>query len=52
MHIVQSLGKRTRGPFNVLQTNVNGTLTIGLRPGISERLNIRRVITYKEPTAA
>jgi hypothetical protein len=45
------LGKRTSGPHRVLQTHVNGTLTIELRPGILERLNIRRVIPYKEPTA-
>ncbi len=44
------LGKRTSGPYRVLQTHVNGTLTIELRPGISERLNIQRVIPYKEPT--
>jgi hypothetical protein len=44
------LGKRTSGPYRVLQTHVNGTLTIELQPGISERLNIRRVIPYKEPT--
>ncbi len=43
-------GKRTSGPYRVLQTNVNGTLTIELQPGVSERLNIRRVISYKEPT--
>ena len=36
------LGKRTSGPYKVLQTHVNGTLE--LRPGVSERLNIRRVI--------
>jgi hypothetical protein len=47
----QKLGKRTSGPYRVLQTYVNGTLTKELRPGISERLNIRRVIPYKEPTA-
>jgi hypothetical protein len=45
------LGKRTSGPYRVLKTHVNGTLTIELRPGISERLNIRRVIPYKDPTA-
>ena len=44
------LGKRTNGQYKVLQTHVNGTLE--LRPGVSERLNIRRVIPYKEPTAA
>jgi hypothetical protein len=45
------LGKRTSGPYRVLQTHVNNTLTIELRPSISKRLNIRRVIPYKEPTA-
>ncbi len=44
------LGERTSGLYRVLQTHVDGTLTIELRPGISERLNIRRVIPYKEPT--
>jgi hypothetical protein len=43
------LGERTSGPYKDLQTHVNGTLE--LRPGISERLNIRRVIPYKEPPA-
>jgi hypothetical protein len=37
-----------RGPYRVLQTHVNGTITIELRPGVSERLNIRRIIPYKE----
>jgi hypothetical protein len=45
------LGERTSGPYRVIQTHVNGTLTIELRPGFSARLNIRRVIPYKEPTA-
>ena len=46
----RDLGQRTSGPYRVLQTHVNGTLIVELRPGISERLNIRRVIPYKEPT--
>ena len=33
----------------ILQTQVNGTLTIELRPGVSERINIKRVIPYREP---
>jgi hypothetical protein len=45
------LGKRTSGPYRVIKTHVSGTLAKELRPGISERLNIRRVIPYKEPTA-
>ena len=46
----QKHGIRTTGPYTILQTHVNGTVTIDieLRPGISERLNIRRIISYKE----
>ena len=44
----RKLDERTSGPYRVLQTHVNGTVTIELRPGVSERLNIRRVIPYKE----
>ena len=44
----RKLGIRTTGPYTILQTHVNGTVTIELRPGISERLNIRRIIPYKE----
>jgi hypothetical protein len=40
-------------PNKILQshaskTHVNGTVTIELKLGISERINIRRVIPYKE----
>ena len=34
------LDERTSGPYRVLQTHVNSTVTIELRPGVSERLNI------------
>ena len=44
----RKLDERTSGPYRVLQTHVNGTVTIELRPGVSERLNIRRIIPYKE----
>jgi hypothetical protein len=43
------LGKRPSGPYKVLQTRVNDTLE--LRPDVSEKLNMRRVMPYKEPTA-
>jgi hypothetical protein len=36
----RKLDKRTSGPYRVVQTHVNGTFTIKLRPGVSERLNI------------
>ena len=41
------LDERPSGPYRILQTHVNGTVTIELRPGVSERLNIRRNIPYK-----
>ena len=40
-HNPHKVGHRTAGPYKVLQTHVNGTLTIELKPGISERINIR-----------
>jgi hypothetical protein len=43
-----TLDERTRGPYRVVQTHVNGTVTIELRPGVSERLNIQRIMPYKE----
>ena len=47
-HNPRKLGHITASPYKVLQTHVNGTVTIELKPGISERINIRRVIPYKE----
>ena len=44
------LDERWEGPFEVLQVHVNGNVTIQLRDGVSERINIRRVKPYKEPT--
>jgi hypothetical protein len=44
----RKLGIRTTGPYTILQTHVNGTVTIELQPGISGRLNIQRIIPYKE----
>jgi hypothetical protein len=39
----RKLDARTSGPYRVLQTQVNGTVTIELRPGVSERVNTQRV---------
>jgi hypothetical protein len=47
VHDPTKLGVRTTGPYNIEQTHVNGTLTIELRPGITERINIRNVIPYR-----
>ncbi len=47
-HTTRKLGQKTSGPYKIVQTHVNGTLTVELKPGISERINICRVIPYKE----
>jgi hypothetical protein len=44
----KKLGKRTSSPYKIVQVHVNGTVTIQLRPGLTERINIRRIIPYKQ----
>ena len=44
------LGRRKEGPYLITQVHTNGNVTIQLRPGITERLNIRRIEPYREPT--
>lgn len=50
VHDPTKLGVRTSGPHRVRRVHANGTLTIDLRPGVTERINIRRLIPYKTPT--
>jgi hypothetical protein len=40
------LGVRTEGPYTIERVHVNGVLTILLREGITECINIRRVLSY------
>eukprot|EP00956_Cyclotella_meneghiniana_P038042 scaffold148074_cov71-Cyclotella_meneghiniana.AAC.1 len=47
VHNPTSLGVRTNGPYTIDRVHVNGTLTIRLRPGVTERINIRRVVPYR-----
>ena len=47
VHKPTKLGVRTEGPYKVQRVHVNGTLTIELRPGLTERINIRRLIPYR-----
>jgi hypothetical protein len=44
----KKLGKRTSGPYKIVQDHVNGTVTIQLRPGLTKRINIRQIIPYKQ----
>ena len=48
LHDPAKLGLRTSGPYKVTKVHVHGTLTIELRAGVTERINIRRIIPYKE----
>jgi len=47
LHKPTKLGNRVSGPHDITQVHVNGTVTILLRPGVTERINIRRVIPYR-----
>ena len=47
VHDPTKLGVRTTGPYSIERVHVNGTLTIQLRSGITERINIRRLIPYR-----
>ena len=50
VHDPTKLGIRTQGPYNIKQIHTNGILTMELRPGITERIIIRRVIPFHEET--
>ena len=47
VHNPTKLGVRTCGPYIIERVHVNGTITIQLRPGLLERINIRRIIPYR-----
>jgi hypothetical protein len=46
VHNPNKLGVRTEGPYTIERIHVNGNLTILLREGITECINIRRVLPY------
>ena len=50
-HEWTKLGERWDGPFEIKKVNGNGNVTIDLRHGVTERLNIRRIKPYKPPTS-
>jgi hypothetical protein len=47
VHNPTSLGVRTNGPYTIDRVHVNGTLTITLRPGVTECINIWRLVPYR-----
>jgi hypothetical protein len=50
VHDPTKLGVRTEGPYTIECIHINGNLTILLREGITERINIRRVLPYRCPS--
>jgi hypothetical protein len=46
VHVPSKLGVRTEGPYTIKCIHVNGNLTILLREGITESINIYRVLPY------
>ena len=49
-HEYSKLGERWDGPYTITRVHVNGNVTVKLRNNVTERLNIRRVKPYHEPT--
>ena len=50
VHDPRKLEERWDGPFQIKRVHVNGNVTIALKPGVFERINIRRVKPYREPS--
>ena len=50
-HEYTKLGERRNGPFEINKVHVNGNVIINLREDVAERLNIRRMKSYKPPTS-
>jgi hypothetical protein len=46
VHNLTKLGVRTEAPYTIERVHVNGNLTILLHEGITECINIRRVLPY------
>ena len=49
-HTPDKIGLRQEGPYKATQIHTNDHVTIAMRPGVTERINIRRVEPYREPT--
>ena len=52
LHDPTKLGQRTSVQYNIEQVHVNGTITIELRQGVTEQINVRRVIPFWEDSVA
>jgi len=48
VHDPTKLGERTTGPYKILRVHANGTVTMLLKPGVTERINIRRLLPFRK----
>jgi hypothetical protein len=46
VHNHTKLGVRTEGPYTIERVHINGNLSIILREGVTEHIDIRRVLRY------
>ena len=49
-HRPDKLGELTEGPYRIARVHTNGTVYIELHPNVTERIIIRIVVPYREPT--
>ena len=49
VHDPRQFEQRWDGPYPIERVHVNGNVTIALKPGVLERINIRQVKPYFEP---
>ena len=49
-HRSDTLRELTEGPYQITRVHTNGTVSIEIRPNVTERINTTRLISYREPT--
>ena len=42
------LDLRAEGPYEITKIHTNGTVVLRMQPGVTKRINIRRIKPYKE----
>ena len=42
------LGEQTTGPYRVSKVHCNGTVTLILNDDVTERINIRRILPFRQ----
>ena len=50
LHRSNKLQSKWNGPHTISRIHVNGTVTLDHGHGVTERINIRRIKPYREPT--